>query len=81
MKVTQIRSGGGLIGELVRLKWFDKNNPRPTGGEWDETWIVVEDRSIIIATDPENPYPAGEIIVLDPDGVSRLLIADVEVIQ
>ena len=71
------------IGKLVRLKWFDKDNPRPTtwGSAWNEAWVVVEDNTMTIAIDPKNPYPAGEIIVLDQYGLSRLLIADIEVIS
>ena len=38
-----------MVGKLVRLKWFDKDNPRPTGGEWNETWIVIEDNTMTIA--------------------------------
>jgi hypothetical protein len=70
-----------MVGKLIRLKWFDKDNPRPTEGEWNEAWVVVEDNTMTIATDPKNPYPAGEILVLDDGKLTRLLIADVEVIS
>ncbi len=70
-----------MVGKLVRLKWCDKDNPRPTRGEWNEAWIVVEDNTMTIAIDPQNPYPAGEILVLDDGKLTRLVFADVEVIS
>lgn len=70
-----------MVGKLVRLKWFDKDSPRPTVGEWNEAWIVVEDNTMTIALDPKNPYPAGELLVLDNGKLTRLTFADVEVIS
>ena len=69
------------VGKLVRLGWFRKHAPRPTGGKWDVTWHVIEDFTMTIAIDPENTYSAGEILVLDNGAMIYLLASDIEVIN
>ena len=69
------------VGDLVRLTWVGNQCERPTGEEWDETWIVIEDRTMIIATNPNNPYLAGQVIVWDNGELVNMLASDLEVIS
>ena len=71
-----------MIGKLVKLGWYptNKRQPRPIGGKWDKVYLVVEDHSMIIATDPNNQYRAGNIVIMKDGKLEKILIADVEVV-
>tara|TARA_Y100000593_G_scaffold76507_1_gene141417 strand:- start:717 stop:929 length:213 start_codon:yes stop_codon:yes gene_type:complete len=70
-----------MVGKLVKLGWFAKHAPRPKGDKWDNAYLVVEDNTMIIATDPANPYPAGNLVIIKDGQLEKILIADVEVVQ
>lgn len=70
-----------MVGKLIKLGWSAKHAPRPKGGKWDNAYLVVEDHTMIIAIDPANPYPAGNIVIMKDGQLEKILIASVEVVQ